>query len=834
AIEILLLYIFPGMSMFGDIKADMGSRFHNFRIYGTILLLLLTAIIFGGVRLVNRFAGVALACVLISILAVYIGIAINANGSDYLPMCMLGSRILVQEKMLGDPLVQHQGTTGGGCDDDLRRHGPLFEYFCHRRDAVKNETLPCFKYFLDNNVTVGVRQGIRGLGSMALFESMKTSFVENPGQYVTNARDPLEHHYAGEDPENFLVKTDMKTNFIILVGIFFPSVTGIMAGSNRSGDLKDAQKSIPIGTLSAVVTTSAVYLSAVVLLAGSVDNLLLRDKFGESIGGRLVVANLAWPTEWIVLIGSFLSTIGAGIQSLTGAPRLLQAIARDEIIPFLRPFAESAPNGEPRRALFLTWLICQISVLIGNLDNITPLLSCFFLMCYGFVNLACALQTLLKSPNWRPRFKYYHWSLSITGLALCTCIMFMCSWFYALFAIGHAMLIYKYIEFNGAKKEWGDGIRGLALSAARFALLRLEEGLPHTKNWRPQVLVFVKLDANLVPKESKVLAFASQLKAGKGLTMPVSVIEGDFVKRFVNTQAARINLRKVMVEEKLEGFVEVVVAQNVLAGVTGLIQTAGVGGLKPNTVILGWPRSWQSTDKQSWKVFIETIRCVAAAQMALIVPKARAYSYFGAFPLSFIFVNLYIIIDSSFFLSFSGHQGISFYPDSRDRISGNIDVWWIVHDGGLLMLLPFLLRQHKTWENCRMRIFTVAQIEDNSVQMQKEVKRFLYQLRIDASVEIVEMEYADISAYTYERTLVMEQRAQMFTELKLSRNESRLYLEGLVDQHRSHVVFPPPRQPKSNNKVLYHEQGCNNNKLIFNKCIDLNPIFIYFFKQRGF
>ena len=45
----------------------------------------------------------------------------------------------------------------------------------------------------------------------------------------------------------------------------------------------------------------------------------------------------------------------------------------------------------------------------GNVDEIAPLLSMFFLMCYGFVNLACALQTLLKTPNWRPRFKYYHW-----------------------------------------------------------------------------------------------------------------------------------------------------------------------------------------------------------------------------------------------------------------------------------------------------------------------------------------------------------------------------------------------------------------------------------------
>lgn len=65
-----------------------------------------------------------------------------------------------------------------------------------------------------------------------------------------------------------------------------------------------------------------------------------------------------------------------------------------------------------------------------------------------------------------------------------------------------------------AEKEWGDGIRGLALSAARFSLLRLEEGPPHTKNWRPQILILAKLTSDLVPKYRKLFTFAAQLKAG--------------------------------------------------------------------------------------------------------------------------------------------------------------------------------------------------------------------------------------------------------------------------------------------------------------------------------
>ncbi len=147
-----------------------------------------------------------------------------------------------------------------------------------------------------------------------------------------------------------------------------------MAGSNRSGDLKDPSRSIPRGTIAAIVTTSTIYLSNVVVFAACIDGLLLRDKFGDSIDKQLVVSLLAWPNKWIILVGAFASTIGAALQSLTGAPRLLQAVAKDEIIPFLKPFAASY-RGEPLMALLPTLLICECGILIGNLDNLTPLIA---------------------------------------------------------------------------------------------------------------------------------------------------------------------------------------------------------------------------------------------------------------------------------------------------------------------------------------------------------------------------------------------------------------------------------------------------------------------------
>ena len=78
----------------------------------------------------------------------------------------------------------------------------------------------------------------------------------------------------------------------------------------------------------------------------------------------------------------------------------------------------------------------------------------------------------------------------------------------------YVILNWKY-NFR-AEKEWGDGLRGLALSAARFSLLRLEEGPPHTKNWRPQIMILAKLDSKLNVKYKRMFSLASQLKAGKG------------------------------------------------------------------------------------------------------------------------------------------------------------------------------------------------------------------------------------------------------------------------------------------------------------------------------
>ncbi|XP_057396487.1 solute carrier family 12 member 7 isoform X5 [Balaenoptera acutorostrata] len=712
-IEIFLTYISPSAAIVQAAGAggEATALLHNMRIYGTCTLALMVMVVFVGVKYVNKLALVFLACVVLSILAIYAGVIKTAFDPPDIPICLLGNRTLSRRSF--DVCAKVHAADNGSAAT------ALWGLFCNGSTASTS----CDPYFAQNNVTE--IQGIPGVVSGALLDNLWNAYADK-GVFVEKKGVPSvpvpEESRAGGLP---YVLTDIMTYFTMLVGIYFPSVTGIMAGSNRSGDLKDAQKSIPTGTILAIVTTSFIYLSCIVLFGACIEGVILRDKFGEALQGNLVIGMLAWPSPWVIVIGSFFSTCGAGLQSLTGAPRLLQAIARDGIVPFLQVFGHGKANGEPTWALLLTAVICETGILIASLDGVAPILSMFFLMCYMFVNLACALQTLLRTPNWRPRFKYYHW----------------------------------------AEKEWGDGIRGLSLNAARYALLHVEHGPLHTKNWRPQVLVMLNLDAEQHVKHPRLLSFTSQLKAGKGLTIVGSVLEGTFLDKHMEARRAEENIRALMGTEKAKGFCQLVVSSSLRDGMSHLIQSAGLGGMKHNTVLMAWPEAWKREDSPfSWKNFVDTVRDTTAAQQALLVAK-----------------------------------NVDLFPQNQERFSdGYIDVWWIVHDGGLLMLLPFLLRQHKVWRRCQMRIFTVAQVHDNSIQMKKDLQTFLYHLRISAEVEVVEMVENDISAFTYERTLVMEQRSQMLKQMQLSKTEQEREAQLIHDRNTiSHSAMAARTQAPS-------------------------------------
>mmetsp|Transcript_69726 Transcript_69726/g.220759 ORF Transcript_69726/g.220759 Transcript_69726/m.220759 type:complete len:1075 (+) Transcript_69726:77-3301(+) len=486
-----------------------------------------------------------------------------------------------------------------------------------------------------------------------------------------------------------------------LVALFFPSVTGIMAGSNRSGALKDAQQSIPKGTIAAQVTTSAIYVASIFMFGSvAVRETLLSE--------RLLTTRLAWPAAEVASVGIILSTLGAGLQSLSGAPKLLQAMANDDVIPFLKPL--KSPDGtEGRKCLLVTAAITGGCVLIGNLDLITPVITMFFLMCYFGVNFSCFLLDIMDSPNWRPRWKFYHWTLAGLGGGLCLAIMFLISWIFSVVAIAVAFIIYWYVSVYGKEENWGDGLKSLRYRLALRAMLKLGEHQIHPKNWHPSPVVLCKpwgLLPDSTPCHPKLLAFASYFKEkGTGLCFVASIMEGEYADRANDAYLAKKRLIKHINDEQFEAFSEVVVAKSVPAGFRAVMQLAGLGNLRPNLVVMRWPERWRDTEKHKRSIpngFVAMTNDCYVAGKALVLVK-----------------------------------GIDNFPGRWERQSGTIDLYWIVRDGGIMLLFATLLRKAPAWERCKVRVFCIAEDDEHVIPLKNDVEKFLYELRMSAKVEVL-------------------------------------------------------------------------------------------------
>ena len=100
-------------------------------------------------------------------------------------------------------------------------------------------------------------------------------------------------------------------------------------------------------------------------------------------------------------------------------------------------------------------------------------------------------------------------------------------------------------------------------------------------------------------------------------------------------------------------------------------------------------------------------------------------------------------------------KNIDSYPSLAEIQSGHIDIWWIIHDGGLLFLLAFLLQQHPVWNKCTLRLFTICLPNEEPQIRQRELEQYVYQLRIHAEVHAIPVADQEISAFTKYRTMTV-------------------------------------------------------------------------------
>lgn len=465
--------------------------------------------------------------------------------------------------------------------------------------------------------------------------------------------------------------------------VFFPAVTGIMAGVNMSGDLKDPARSIPKGTFMAVGTGYLIYMSIPVFLALWVDSETL-------ITDPLIMYKIAF---WglAILLGVWGATLSSAVGSLLGAPRVLQALTKDNILPDRLSFLGkgSGPEQIPRGATVFTIVLTIILVYFGNLNAIAPILTMFFLTTYGVLNVTAGIERLLESPSFRPKFRV-HWFFSIIGSVACFAVMFLINSIATIVAVIFIVILYIWLRRQRLKTTWGDVRSGMLLQVARYALLRLDTK-SNPKSWRPNILVF----SGMPTKRWHLIDFAYGLVQEKGLISVATILpEKKVSQEKVSDYEKQIS--DYLNDKDIRTLVRVTRSDNPFTGAIQMVNAYGLGSLMPNTILLG------DTEVEDHHV---------------------SYSHM----ISHFFKSKrnVVILQNNFMLN---------YTDKK-----TVDLWWggLKGNGGLMMILGYLMKNSPHWQQIEICIKMVVPTEDAAKGAKSNLTNLLTDMRVGFNTQVI-------------------------------------------------------------------------------------------------
>uniref|UniRef100_A0A8D0AY29 Solute carrier family 12 member 1 n=1 Tax=Sander lucioperca TaxID=283035 RepID=A0A8D0AY29_SANLU len=578
--------------------------------------------------------------------------------------------------------------------------------------------------------------------------------------------------------ENFTPSFTENENFFSVFSIFFPAATGILAGANISGDLRDPQAAIPKGTLLAILITGITYLGVGICVSATVvreatGNITDIVTAGASCNGSAVAAcELGWnfssctvkKCEFgllnnnqvmtmvsgfgpLIIAGTFSATLSSALASLVSAPKVFQALCKDNIYKILHYFAKGyGKNNEPIRGYVLTFIISVAFILIGNLNTIAPIISNFFLASYALVNFSCFHASYAKSPGWRPAYKYYNMWLSLLGALLCCVVMFVINWWAALITYGIEILLYIYVKVKKPEVNWGSSTQAVTFVSAVNNALSLSGVEDHYDIY-------------------KILALSG---SNYGLCLTCEVFVGPRSEALEEMNAGMEKNQLWLRKTKRKAFYAAVACDSFREGTKSLLQASGLGRMKPNTLVLGFQRNWRTASTEAVQSYVgilhdafdfeygtvmlrmdqgldvshiveaeEEMLKAAKEQQALdnemmsnggkargLFRKSRKssqqvlttrVSVCGPPPPQVAKMNERMLEASAQF--------------HKKQPKGTIDVWWLFDDGGLTLLLPYILTTRKKWKDSKLRIFIAGQPGRCELDKQ-EMKSLLHKFRI--------------------------------------------------------------------------------------------------------
>ncbi|XP_053321035.1 solute carrier family 12 member 9 [Spea bombifrons] len=366
-------------------------------------------------------------------------------------------------------------------------------------------------------------------------------------------------------------------NFATVFAVMFNGCTGIMAGCNMSGELKQPSRSIPIGTIIAVIITFFVYLILFIMTSLTCDRTLLKEDYGFFRPINI------WPP--FVLIGVYATSLSASMSTLIGASRILHALAKDDLFGILlSPAKLVSKGGNPWGAVLYTWFLVQLVLLAGKLNTIAGIVTVFYLMAYAAIDLACLALEWASAPNFRPTFRLFSWHSCLLGIISCLVMMFLINPAYASGSIVLLLLLLGSVHFRSSSSGWGYISQALIFHQVRKYLLLLDVRKEHVKFWRPQMLLMVSN-----PRSScQLIKFINDLKKG-GLYIMGHVETGELDALPSDPVQTHYSFWLSLVDKlSVKAFVDLTLCPSVRHGTQQLLRITGLGGMKPNTLVLGF------------------------------------------------------------------------------------------------------------------------------------------------------------------------------------------------------------------------------------------------------
>jgi len=364
----------------------------------------------------------------------------------------------------------------------------------------------------------------------------------------------------------------------VVFAIFFPAVTGFTAGIAMSGDLKEPNKSIPVGTLMAIGVGLLVYIGLAFFLAVKVNSEVLRSDYNI-----LMKIALFAPA---VVAGIWGATLSSALGGILGGPRILQAMSKDKVTPKI--FGKgNGKNNEPVNALFLVFIIAEAGILIGELDVIARIVSMFYLTAYGFINISYFLESW-ANPDFQPTFKIKRW-IGLLGFIACFAVMFkldMIAMFGALIIIGS---LYFWLQRKEVKLNTNDVWQSVWENVVNKGLKKIDATSDEKSNWNPNIILF----SGKSDHQKYLLQLSKTVSGRTGIVTNFKLILDK------NNEKPPLKRTEQIVRDEsfqeLGIFARQVRVDNIYSGITNIATTFGFSGVEPNTIMMGWPKGLENS-----------------------------------------------------------------------------------------------------------------------------------------------------------------------------------------------------------------------------------------------